>query len=179
MAAHALYSPSARRAMRKCVADFSPEIAHVRGIYHHLSPSILWELKRQRIPVLYHLNDFKMLCPTYNFVANGRSCERCSGGAFYNATRGCYKGPRTSALVLAGKHICTSGCEPMSAVSTPSSLPASLSARSWLPTASLPNALKSSLTSRRCPMIGNSGQVDSRVLCLGTASGRFRSGLAP
>jgi hypothetical protein len=41
MAAHAIYSPSARRAMRKCVADFSPDLAHVRGIYHHLSPSIL------------------------------------------------------------------------------------------------------------------------------------------
>ncbi len=103
MAAHALYSPSAQRAMRKCLADFSPDIAHVRGIYHHLSPSILWELKRQGIPVLYHLNDFKMLCPTYNFVANGRPCERCSGGAFYNATRGCYSGPRTSALVLAAE----------------------------------------------------------------------------
>src|SRR5260370_16896374 len=52
MAAHALYSPAARRAMRRCLADFSPDLAHVRGIYHHLSPSILWELKRQGAPVL-------------------------------------------------------------------------------------------------------------------------------
>src|SRR3979490_2151998 len=58
MAAHALYSPSARRRMRTCVEDFAPDLAHVRGIYHHLSPSVLWELKRQRIPVIYHLNDF-------------------------------------------------------------------------------------------------------------------------
>jgi len=104
MAAHALYSPSARRAMRNCLADFSPDLAHVRGIYHHLSPSILWELKRQRIPVLYHLNDFKILCPTYNFVADGRPCELCSHGAFHHAvTRGCYTGPRTSAVVLAAE----------------------------------------------------------------------------
>ena len=61
MAAHAIYSPSARRAMRSCLADFSPDLAHIRGIYHHLSPSILWELKHQGIPVLYHLNDFKIL----------------------------------------------------------------------------------------------------------------------
>ncbi|HKB98520.1 MAG TPA: glycosyltransferase family 4 protein [Terriglobales bacterium] len=104
MAAHALYSPSARRAMRKCVADFSPDLAHVRGIYHHLSPSILWELKRQGIPVLYHLNDFKVLCPTYNFVANGSPCELCSHGAFHHAaTKGCYAGPRSSAVVLAAE----------------------------------------------------------------------------
>ncbi|MGA8539381.1 MAG: glycosyltransferase family 4 protein, partial [Terriglobales bacterium] len=104
MAAHALYSPSARRAMRGCVADFSPNVAHVRGIYHHLSPSILWELKRQGIPVLYHVNDFKILCPTYNFVADGRACELCRHGAFHHAvTKGCYHGPRSNAVVLAAE----------------------------------------------------------------------------
>ena len=104
MAAHTLYSPSARRAMRSCLADFSPDLAHVRGIYHHLSPSILWELKHQGIPVLYHLNDFKILCPTYNFVADARPCELCSHGAFHHAaTKGCYTGPRSSAVVLAAE----------------------------------------------------------------------------
>ena len=104
MAAHAIYSPSARRAMRSCVEDFAPDLAHIRGIYHHLSPSILWELKRQRIPLLYHLNDFKILCPTYNFVADGRPCELCRQGAFHHAaTRGCYSGPRSSAMVLAAE----------------------------------------------------------------------------
>jgi glycosyltransferase involved in cell wall biosynthesis len=104
MAAHAIYSPSARRAMRRCLADFSPDLAHVRGIYHHLSPSILWELKRQGIPVLYHLNDFKILCPTYNFVADGHPCELCSRGAFHNVvTKGCYTGPCSSAVVLAAE----------------------------------------------------------------------------
>lgn len=104
MAAHAIYSPSARRAMRDCIADFSPNLAHIRGIYHHLSPSILWELKGRGIPVLYHLNDFKILCPTYNFVANARPCELCIHGAFHNAvTKGCYAGPRSSAVVLAAE----------------------------------------------------------------------------
>jgi glycosyltransferase involved in cell wall biosynthesis len=104
MAAHAIYSPSARRALRDCVADFSPDLAHIRGIYHHLSPSILWELKRQGVPVLYHLNDFKILCPTYNFVAHGRACELCRNGAFYNVvTNSCYDGPRSSAVVLAAE----------------------------------------------------------------------------
>ena len=90
--------------MRSCLSDFAPDLAHVRGIYHHLSPSILWELKRQRIPVLYHLNDFKILCPTYNFVADGRACDLCSKGTFYHAaTKGCYTGPRSSAVVLAAE----------------------------------------------------------------------------
>lgn len=104
MAAHALYSPSVRRALRKCIADFSPDLAHIRGIYHHLSPSTLWELKRQHIPVLYHINDFKILCPTYNLVSHGEACHACRNGAFYHAvTEHCYAGPPTSAMVLAAE----------------------------------------------------------------------------
>ncbi len=103
MAAHALYSPSARRAMRECIADFAPDVAHVRSIYHHLSPSILWELRRQRIPVLYHLNDFKILCPTYNFVSHGEPCTRCKNGFYHVITERCYGGAQWSAAVLAAE----------------------------------------------------------------------------
>jgi hypothetical protein len=68
LAAHAVYSTDARRRLRNVIAAFRPDVAHVRNIYHHLSPSILWELKAQGVPVLYHLNDFKLLCPTYNML---------------------------------------------------------------------------------------------------------------
>ncbi len=103
-ATHALYSLSARRAMRSCLNDYTPDLAHIRSIYHHLSPSILWELKRQNVPVLYHLNDFKILCPTYNFVAHGHACEACQDGAFYHAvSEDCYHGSRARTAVLAAE----------------------------------------------------------------------------
>ena len=54
------------------IREFRPDVAHVRNIYHHLTPSILWELKAHGIPVLYHLNDFKLLCPSYNMVRTVR-----------------------------------------------------------------------------------------------------------
>jgi glycosyltransferase involved in cell wall biosynthesis len=101
LAAHAIYSTDARRRLRKVIAEFHPDVAHVRNIYHHLSPSILWELRAQGVPVLYHLNDFKLLCPTYNMVAKGQACERCRGGRFRHVlTEGCYSGPAGSALFL-------------------------------------------------------------------------------
>ena len=92
-AAHAIYSIEARQKIRAMIEDFQPDVAHVRNIYHHLSPSILWELKAQGIPVLYHLNDFKLLCPSYNLLSNGEACEACKGGAFWHALRKqCYPG---------------------------------------------------------------------------------------
>ena len=92
-AAQAVYSREARRRIRGMIREFQPDIAHVRNIYHHLSPSILWELKAQGVPVMYHLNDFKLLCPSYNLVAQGEACEACKGGRFRKAMAvKCYPG---------------------------------------------------------------------------------------
>lgn len=93
LASHAIYSPGARRRIRAMVAEFQPDVAHVRNIYHHLSPSILWELNAQNVPIVYHLNDFKVLCPSYNLVLRGEACEACKGGKFWHALKEkCYPG---------------------------------------------------------------------------------------
>ena len=103
-AVRAIYSWRARKALRRVIAEFRPQIAHVRNIYHHLSPSIFWELKAHGIPVIYHLNDFKLLCPNYNFVSHGDICERCRGGRFWNIIgQGCYHGGRAAATVLSAE----------------------------------------------------------------------------
>jgi glycosyltransferase involved in cell wall biosynthesis len=92
-AGHAIYSRAARQKIRAMIAEFRPDVAHVRNVYHHLSPSILWELKAHKIPIVYHLNDFKALCPSYNLVSHGKACEACKGGSFWHAlTEECYPG---------------------------------------------------------------------------------------
>jgi glycosyltransferase involved in cell wall biosynthesis len=102
-AGHAIYSTEARRRIRAMIADFRPDVAHVRNIYHHLSPSILWELKAQKVPILYHLNDFKLLCPSYNLVAQGEACEACKGGEYWHAMKvQCYPG-RGAQMTLAAE----------------------------------------------------------------------------
>ena len=105
-AAHVIYSTEARRRIRAMIKEFRPDVAHIRSIYHHLSPSILWELRAQNIPVLYHLNDFKLLCPNYNFVSRGLACEMCKGGAFWQALRTrCYPGGAARATLVAEAYL--------------------------------------------------------------------------
>ena len=103
LAAHAVYSLEARRKIRGLIREFRPDVAHMRNIYHHLSPSILWELKAQGVPVLYHVNDFKLLCPSYNMVSvGGEACDDCTRGKFRNAIRrGCCTGGFAGSVVLA------------------------------------------------------------------------------
>lgn len=104
-AANAIYSVAARARMRATIAAFRPDVAHVRNIYHHLSPSILWELKARGIPVIYHVNDFKLLCPAYNLVSrSGEICERCAGGRFWNCVaHNCSPRGRGASTVLAAE----------------------------------------------------------------------------
>jgi glycosyltransferase involved in cell wall biosynthesis len=93
LAGQAIYSIEARRRLRGMIAEFQPDVAHVRNIYHHLSPSVLWELKARKVPVVYHLNDFKVLCASYNLVLRGEACESCKGGEFWHAMKEkCYPG---------------------------------------------------------------------------------------
>jgi glycosyltransferase involved in cell wall biosynthesis len=101
MAGRAIYSREARVRLGRLIQEFRPDVAHVRNIYHHLSPSVLWELRAQRVPVIYHLNDFKLLCPNYNFVNKGEVCQRCRQGQYWRVlAEGCHPSPRGSAMAL-------------------------------------------------------------------------------
>ena len=106
MAGAAIFSLEARRRIRAMIVEFRPDVAHVRNIYHHLSPSILWELKAQNIPVVYHLNDFKVLCPNYNLLSAGEACEKCKGGHFWRALgEKCYPGGAARAFLVAEAYL--------------------------------------------------------------------------
>jgi glycosyltransferase involved in cell wall biosynthesis len=106
LAVRAIYSREARRRIRGMIAEFRPDVAHVRNIYHHLTPSILWELKAQKVPVVYHLNDFKVLCPSYNFLARGEPCEACKGGQFWQVlNQKCYPGWKARMTLLAEAYV--------------------------------------------------------------------------
>src|SRR6266851_8700926 len=106
MASHTIYSSDARRRLARLIREFQPDVAHVRNIYHHLSPSIFWELRAQGVPVVYHLNDFKLLCPSYNLLSQGETCEACKGGNFWHVLWvGCYPGTGARVTLAAEAYI--------------------------------------------------------------------------
>ena len=45
------------------------------------------------------LHDYKLVCPAYTLLADGKICEKCAGGRFYNAVRS--KLSRSGALAAA------------------------------------------------------------------------------
>lgn len=67
-----IYSFEAKRKISKLLDDFKPDVVHLHNIYHHISPSILSEIKKRNIPVVMTVHDYNLICPDYSFVCNGK-----------------------------------------------------------------------------------------------------------
>jgi glycosyltransferase involved in cell wall biosynthesis len=80
-----IYSPSAARSMERLVREQRPDLAHLHIYYGQLTGSILAPLRRQGIPVVQTLHEYKIVCPTSHLISNGRVCEDCNGSNFFNA----------------------------------------------------------------------------------------------
>lgn len=102
-----VYSREAKRQIERLIEDTKPDIAHVHGIAHELSPSILPAIKQAGIPIVQTLHDYKLVCPNTNFVTQNRVCEACFGRRYYNVVRHRCKRNSLPASVLAGVEMYT------------------------------------------------------------------------
>lgn len=60
-----LWNPEANRKLEAVIREFKPDVAHCFNIFHQLSPSILWMLRKHHIPTVLTLCDFKVVSPNY------------------------------------------------------------------------------------------------------------------
>lgn len=87
-AGQVIYRPEARAGIEAVLDRVRPDVVHLHNIYHQLSPSILRPIKKRGIATVMTLHDYKLACPTYQFLdADGKICEACLPGKFRNATR--------------------------------------------------------------------------------------------
>ncbi len=87
-----IYSRTTARRIGRLISSTRPNLAHAHNIYHHLSPSVLVELRHRGIPIVMTLHDLKLVCPAYKMHTQGAVCERCRGGALRNVvTHRCIK----------------------------------------------------------------------------------------
>ncbi len=102
MAGKVIYSLEAKRKLSALLDKFPADVAHAHCIYHHLSPSVLVELKRRGIPAVMTAHDLKIACPAYKMLNRGGICEKCrSGNLIHVLANRCLRDSRAvSALVM-------------------------------------------------------------------------------
>jgi glycosyltransferase involved in cell wall biosynthesis len=85
MVGRMVWSLQAQQGMAVAITQFRPDVAHLHNVYHQLSPSILVPLHKAGIPVVLTVHDYKLVCPTYQFLDKGEVCTACVGRKFWNA----------------------------------------------------------------------------------------------
>lgn len=79
------YSFEARNQIKKLLDKMNIDIAHIHSIYHHISPSILVEIKKRKIPIVMTVHDYHLIAPNYLLFHNGKICEVTKPSKYYKA----------------------------------------------------------------------------------------------
>jgi glycosyltransferase involved in cell wall biosynthesis len=85
IASRMYYSLEARKNISNLLDGFHPNIAHIHSIYHHISPSIIFELNKRNIPIVQTVHDYHLIAPNHTLFHNGRICEITKSNKYYNA----------------------------------------------------------------------------------------------
>lgn len=81
------YSYETNKLLSRLLEEYPIDIAHLHNIHHHITPSILYELKRRKIPVVMTLHAYRMVCASYFMFFKGKVCEACYRGKYYKAIK--------------------------------------------------------------------------------------------
>ncbi len=84
IAANFLWNLEAKKAFAKQLDEVKPDVVHLHNLYHHLSSSLLPEIRKRHIPCVQTLHDYKLITPNYGMFDHGAPCERSKGGKYYN-----------------------------------------------------------------------------------------------
>ena len=97
-----IYSREAKQKIEKLIEETKPDLAHLQNIRYHLTPSIIFALKKKGIPIIWTLHDYDLLCPNSLFLSNGHICEKCKGFKYYNVViNRCKKGSLSASFMAA------------------------------------------------------------------------------
>lgn len=102
-----IYNAQARRALRRVLEDFRPDVVHFNNIQYHLTPSVILETHAYRtqtgrpVRLVYTAHDYQLICPSHGLFDTDRNvCERCLDGNYLHCLKTkCIKGSRLKSLL--------------------------------------------------------------------------------
>jgi len=97
-----IYSSEARKKIRKVLNDFNPDIVHLNNFNFQITPSIIYEIKKDNIPIIFTAHDYQLVCPNHMMydLNTKNSCEKCLSGNFKNCFKNrCIHGSRAKSLL--------------------------------------------------------------------------------
>ncbi len=100
-----VYSSQGFSRVQEAIERFEPDVIHVHNWFPTLSPGIFWACKKQMVPVVHTLHNFRLLCANGNLFRNGGVCEDCLGTTLRlpGVIHACYRNSHSgTAMATAG-----------------------------------------------------------------------------
>ena len=95
-----IHAPEVRRKFGRLLDGFRPDVVHLHNVHTQLSPVLAQIAKERGLRVVWTLHDYKLLCPRYDCLRDGKPCELCFGGDKSFALKyACLKGSRLASAV--------------------------------------------------------------------------------
>ena len=84
-----IFSRESYKKLGKVLDGFKPDIVHMNNINFQLTPSMIYAIKKRKIPLVQTVHDYQMICPNhllYSFDEE-KPCERCIKGSKWNCLK--------------------------------------------------------------------------------------------
>lgn len=99
------WNPRETRRVRRLVAEWRPDVAHVHNTWPSLSPAVLAALDRAGIPIVSTAHNYRIACANGLLFRDGRPCTDCVGrtplpGVQHRCFRGSLPGSAAAAATI-------------------------------------------------------------------------------
>ncbi len=89
-----------RSAFDDALDAFRPDVVHFHNIYGRLTPVVVEAARDRGLPSVLTTHDYKLICPSYLRLDQGKPCSACSYGHYAPAlVRACHKGSRLYSIL--------------------------------------------------------------------------------
>jgi glycosyltransferase involved in cell wall biosynthesis len=101
MAVDCVWSRRWHREFRALLQKVRPDVVHVHNFFPRISPSVYYACRREGVPVVQTLHNYRLLCAGAELFRDGKVCEEClDHGVLRGVRYGCYQGSKLGTAVL-------------------------------------------------------------------------------
>ncbi len=82
-AINSIYSIEAKQKLKILLKENRVDIAQLNSITNYHTPSIIPVLKKEKIPIVWRILDYRLICPNTTLFVNGNVCTACLKHKYY------------------------------------------------------------------------------------------------
>lgn len=96
-----IHNVEACKKMSALLNKEKPDIVHFHNIYHQLTPALIKVARDFGCKTVLTAHDYKIICPSYSMLRDGKVCDACITGTAFNALKyRCQEGSLPKSLLL-------------------------------------------------------------------------------